>query len=213
MLTLSHRTVVYPGRACAALDDVSFALSEGERVALIGANGAGKSTLLKALAAAAQPQADGTPQAAFVPPDDPVELALACRDYVMLGRTPHLSAWRRPAAGDQAAVDAALAAVGGTAFAARRMDALSSGERRRMALALALATGAPILLLDEPTAHLDTTTRRAFYDLLRQSGRTLVMSVHEFPLPSDFFTRVVWLERGRIVAAGEPAAILARYLA
>lgn len=213
MLTLSHRTVAYPGSVHPALDDVSFALSEGERVALIGANGAGKSTLLKALAAAAQPQADGTPQAAFVPPDDPVELALSCRDYVMLGRTPHLSAWRRPAANDLAAVDAALEAVGGSAFAARRMDALSSGERRRMALALALATGAPVLLLDEPTAHLDTATRRAFYDLLRQSGRTLVMSVHEFPLPTGFFTRVVWLARGRIVAAGEPAAILARYLA
>lgn len=213
MLTLSHRTVVYPGRSCAALDDVSFALSEGERVALIGANGAGKSTLLKALSAVAQPQVDGTPQAAFVPPDDPVELALSCRDYVMLGRTPHLSAWRCPTADDQAAVDAALAAVGATAFAVRRMDALSSGERRRMALALALATEAPVLLLDEPTAHLDTTTRRAFYDLLRQSGRTLVMSVHEFPLPPGFFTRVVWLERGRIVATGDPAAILARYLA
>lgn len=213
MLTLSHRTVAYPGSVHPALDDVSFALSEGERVALIGANGAGKSTLLKALAAAAQPQADGTPQAAFVPPDDPVELALSCRDYVMLGRTPHLSAWRRPAANDLAAVDAALEAVGGSAFAARRMDALSSGERRRMALALALATGAPVLLLDEPTAHLDTATRRAFYDLLRQSGRTLVMSIHEFPLPTGFFTRVVWLARGRIVAAGEPAAILARYLA
>ena len=82
-----------------------------------------------------------------------------------------------------------------------------------MALALALATGAPVLLLDEPTAHLDVATRRAFYELLRRSGRTLVMSVHEFPLPVDFFTRIIWLEGGRIRADGDPATILSDYLA
>lgn len=213
MLAIEHQRITYPGCQQPALDDVSVTFSEGERVALIGSNGAGKSTLLKALAASAHPQKDGTPAIAFVPPDDPVALPLSCRDYVMLGRTPHLSAWWRPSAEDQAAVEAALSSVEGTFLSDRRMDAISSGERRRMALALALATGAPVLLLDEPTAHLDVATRRAFYELLRRSGRTLVMSVHEFPLPVDFFTRIIWLEGGRIRADGDPATILSDYLA
>jgi len=199
MLKVEHVTVNYPGAERPALDDVSFTLAEGERVALVGPNGAGKSTLLRELAFAVPPAADGTPRCALVPADDPAFLAIGGRDYVMLGRTPHLSAWRRPAPADEAAVDRALAAVAATALASRRLDELSSGERRRLALALALATEAPVLLLDEPTAHLDPEARSAFFELLRRTGRTLVMSIHEFPLPEGFFTRVVRLDGGKIV--------------
>ena len=198
MLSLHRHTLRYPGAERPALDEVSFTLAEGERVALVGPNGAGKSTLLRELAFSAPPAADGRLRCALVPADDPAYLAIGCRDYVMLGRTPRLSAWRRPSAEDERAVDSALAAVEATAFSARRLDALSSGERRRVALAMALATEAPVLLLDEPTAHLDREARTAFYELLRRTGRTLVMSIHEFPLPKDFFTRVVRLESGRV---------------
>lgn len=200
MISCLHRTVRYPGAARPALDDVSFSLAAGERVALVGPNGAGKSTLLRELALTTPPGADGLPRCALVPPDDPASLSLTGHDYVMLGRTPRLSAWRRPAAADEAAVERALAEAGATAFATRRLDAISSGERRRLALAFALATGAPVLLLDEPTVHLDVAAKTAFYEHLLTSRRTLVMSVHARVLPAGFFTRVVHLEEGRIVS-------------
>lgn len=198
MIELRHFTCRYPGAQRPALDDVSFALAEGERVALVGANGAGKSTLLRALAEAAPPLANGLPRCALVPPDDPADLALTGHDFVMLGRTPHLSAWRRPSPADESAVAQALVAVGATAFVRRRLDTLSSGERRRLALALALATEAPVLLLDEPTAHLDAEATAAFYALLKATGRTFVLSTHAWPLPAGLFTRCVRLAHGKI---------------
>lgn len=228
MLELAHRTVFFDprragARACApgecppegarvALCDVSLAVAPGERVAVIGPNGAGKTTLLGELARAADVEADGTPGCVFVPSDDEPMPALTVRDYVMLGRTPRLSAWRRPAPADEAAVDAAMASVGAEALARRRMDALSSGELRRASIAFALATGAPALLLDEPTAHIDAAGRAAFFDLLRRIGRTIVMTIHEFPLPRGFFTRAVLLREGRIDADGAPAEVMSRYL-
>ena len=210
MLAISHRTVEYGRRA--ALDDVSLAVNDGERVAVIGPNGAGKTTLLKALAEAAGKTESGAPGCAFVPSDEGQVPSFSGRDYVMLGRTPHLSAWRRPGSADEAAVDRAIASVGAEALARRRVDTLSSGELRRLSLALALATGAPALLLDEPTAHIDAAGRAAFFDLLRRIGRTIVMTMHDFPLPRGFFTRAVLLRAGRLEADGPPAEVLARYL-
>jgi len=209
MLTLEHRTVRFGAHV--ALDDVSLTVRNGERVALVGPNGAGKTTLLDALFASGG--ADGRPRCASVPADEGAPPALRVRDYVMLGRTPYLSAWRRPAPADEAAVDRALAAVGAAHLADRRVDALSSGERRRLAVALALATEAPALLLDEPGAHVDARGRRELFDLLARTGRTVVMSIHEFPLPDGFFTRAVLLVEGRVVADGAPAAVVRRYFA
>jgi iron complex transport system ATP-binding protein len=228
MLELAHRTVFFGhgragARVCAsgetppegsrvALCDVSVSIAVGERVAVIGPNGAGKTTLLRELASAAGAGEDGVPRCVFVPSHDVSPPALTVRDYVMLGRTPRLSAWRRPAPADDAAVDSAIASVGAAALAGRRMDALSSGELRRASIAFALATGAPALLLDEPTAHVDAAGRVAFFDLLRRIGRTIVMTIHEFPLPRGFFTRAVLLRAGRIVADGGPAEVMSRYL-
>lgn len=205
MLELVHCTVKYG--SVVALDDVSLRVATGERVAVCGPNGAGKSTLLRALldAALAQPPPvrGAPPPAVFVPQEPPEELdvSLAAHDYVMLGRTPYLSAWRRPSAADERAVAAALSAVGLGGFGARRLGALSGGERRRLALALALASGAPALLLDESTAHFDPSACAAICARLAATGRTVVMAIHARPLPAGFFTRLVELEKGRIAGA------------
>lgn len=207
MLEIRNKTVRYEG--VVALEDVTLHVGKGERIAVCGANGSGKSTLLRALldAALQTPRAKGqAPSTIFVPQDMPTELELSmtAHDYVMLGRTPYLSAWRRPAATDEAAVAAALASVGLADFASRRLNAVSGGERRRLALALALASGAPVLLLDESTAHLDPRCRREIFDLLAKTDRTIVMSIHEFPLPQGVFTRLLFLENGRIGADCAP---------
>lgn len=202
MLALVHCTVRYGG--VAALDDVTLRIAPGERVAVCGPNGAGKSTLLGALldaALAAAPPARGAPPpAVFVPQEPPAELdlSLSAHDYVMLGRTPYLSAWRRPAAADERAVRAALDAVGLAGDARRRLGALSGGARRRLALALALASEAPALLLDEATAHFDPSAGAAACARLAATGRTVVMAIHARPLPAPFFTRVVEMAQGRI---------------
>lgn len=204
MLELVGCTVRYGD--VVALDGVTLRVAPGERVAVCGPNGAGKSTLLRALLdaalAAATPARGAPPPAVFVPQEPPSELdlSLSAHDYAMLGRTPYLSAWRRPSAADERAVAAALDAVGLAGFARRRLAALSGGERRRLALALALASEAPALLLDEATAHVDPDGLREILAALAQTGRTVVMSIHARPLPDGFFTRVVTLERGRIAA-------------
>lgn len=197
MPEIRNRTVRY-GQVV-ALDDVTFAVNPGERVAVIGPNGSGKTTLLRALSG---------PGTAVVPQSVPTDLALRCRDFVMLGRTAHLSAWRAPSRADEEAVDRALAAVDAADLAARRMDAISGGERQRLAIALALATEAPVLLLDEPAAHLDFRRRDELMALLARLDRTVVMTTHELPFDTDFFTRAVLLAHGRVVAQGVPAEVL-----
>ena len=200
-----------------ALDNVSVRIAEGERVAVVGPNGAGKTTLLKALGdnaagtAALHDSAAGTAalhSVAVVPQTLPADLHLVARDFVMLGRTAHLSAWRSPSRADEEAVDRALAAVDATDLAGRRMDAVSGGERQRLALALALATEAPCLLLDEPVAHLDFRRRDELFSLLARLGKTILMALHELPFDTDFFTRVILMSAGRIVADGTPDEVL-----
>ena len=197
MRELVEKTVRY-GQVV-ALDGVSVRIAPGERVAVAGPNGAGKTTLLKAL------RADDT---AVVPQTIPADLPLRARDFVMLGRTASLSPWRAPSRADEEAVDRALAATDTTTLAGRRMDAVSGGERQRLALALALATEAPYLLLDEPTAHLDFRRRDELFALLARLGRTVVMAIHELPFDTDYFTRVILMSAGRIVADGAPDDVL-----
>lgn len=206
MLKLAGKTVRY-GRVT-ALDGVTLRIADGARVAVTGPNGAGKTTLLKALAAAARVSGARRPAVAVVPQDIPATLALTVREFVMLGRTAHLSPWRAPSRDDTAAVDAALAATDTAALAARRLNAVSGGERQRLALALALATEAPCLLLDEPAAHLDFRRRDDLFDLLARTGKTVVAVVHDLPFDTAFFTRVILLSGGRIVADGAPDAVL-----
>lgn len=190
-----------------ALDNVSVRIAEGERVAVVGPNGAGKTTLLKALCDNAAETAT-LHSAAVVPQTLPADLHLVACDFVMLGRTAHLSAWRAPSRADEEAVDRALAAVDATDLAGRRMDAVSGGERQRLALALALATEAPCLLLDEPVAHLDFRRRDELFALLARLGKTILMALHELPFDTDFFTRVILMSAGRIVADGTPDEVL-----
>lgn len=201
MRELTDMTVRY-GKIV-ALDNISVRIADGERVAVAGPNGAGKTTLLKALGGSRS-----CATVAVVPQTIPADLPLRARDFVMLGRTARLSPWRAPSRADEAAVDRALAAVDAAALAGRRMDAVSGGERQRLALAMALATEAPCLLLDEPAAHLDFRRRDELFALLSRLGKTVVMAIHELPFDTDFFTRVILMSAGRIVADGAPDDVL-----
>ncbi len=202
MRELVQKTVRYG--SVVALDGVSLRIGDGERVAVAGPNGAGKTTLLKALGMTGVSPV----QTAVVPQTIPADLPMLARDFVMLGRTANLSPWRAPSRADEEAVDRALAAVDAVSLAGRRVDAVSGGERQRLALAMALATEAPCLLLDEPTAHLDFRRRDELFALLSRLGKTVVMAIHELPFDTDFFTRVLLMSAGRIVADGAPGDVL-----
>ena len=193
MISLENKTVKFGG--ITALDGVSLSVGEGERVAVVGPNGAGKTTLLKELA-----KTGASSRVAVLPQDIPPDLPLEAREYVMLGRTRFLSPWKRPSEEDEAAVTRAMESVGALDLAGRRMDEISGGERQRLALAMALASGAEVLLMDEPVSHLDLRRKREFYALIEKLPMTIVASLHELPPP--VFTRAVLMSEGRIVADG-----------
>lgn len=206
MLEITNKTIRY-GQGI-ALDGVSLRIDDGERVAVVGPNGSGKTTLLKALAASGNLPAHTPPAVAVLPQTISDELPIAVHDFVMLGRTARLSAWHAPSPDDEAAVACALEAVDAAGFAGRRMDAVSGGERQRLMLAMALATEAPCLILDEPVAHLDFRRRDELFALLGRLGKTILMALHEIPFDTGFFTRVILMASGRIVADGNPERVL-----
>jgi iron complex transport system ATP-binding protein len=204
------------------LDGLSLAVQGGQWLAIVGPNGAGKSTLLAVLAGLRKPDAghvrlQGRPWADWPARDRARALAwlaqhgeaegeIAARDVVGLGRLPRHGLLGTPDAADHAAVAAALAETATTPFAERRLSALSGGERQRVLLARALAVQAGVLLLDEPTTHLDAPHQRALCRGLQAraaAGVAVVTVLHDLnlALAAD---RIAVLAQGRLVADGAP---------
>ena len=210
------------------LEGVSLAVGAGEVVALLGRNGAGKTTLLRVAAGILRPRAgrvlvEGEDLArlavraaarlvAGVAQDDAIEFAFTVRDVVALGRYAHRTALGPEGAGDRAAVEEALAVTGLADLAARPVTELSGGERRRASLARCLAQDAAVMLLDEPTAHVDLGHETRILDTVRDRARTrgkaVVAALHDVNLAATFADRIVLLEGGRVAAQGTPDAVL-----
>jgi iron complex transport system ATP-binding protein len=219
-------TVAYRGRP--VLRDVSLTIDPGERLAVIGPNGAGKSTLLRALAGLVEPAAgrvelSGTPLAeldrlaiarrlAVVPQLPLLPFSTTVEQVVALGRLPHEHPIRGMRPADRAAVAEAIERVGVGHLMGRDARELSLGERQLVLLAMAVAQDAPILVLDEPTVHLDLRHQVEVMELLGElnarKGTTIVAVLHDLGLASHFFERLVLLEAGRVVADGSPSDVL-----
>ena len=130
----------------------------------------------------------------------------------MLGRTPHADAFTGATPDDRAAVAQALVVTETQGFAERPVTTLSGGEKARVALARALATQAPVLLADEPTAALDPRHQLVVMELLRnaaRNGNAILAIMHDLTLAARFADRVLVMNEGRIVAGGAPAEALA----
>jgi iron complex transport system ATP-binding protein len=205
------------------VDGVSLSLHPGQWVALVGPNGAGKSTLLQLLAGLlpaeaggvallGRPLADWPPREratrmAWLAQQGEVEAELPARSLVELGRLPRHGLLGAPDAADAAAVARVMAETETAALAGRRLSELSGGERQRVLVARALAVEAPVLLLDEPVAHLDAPHQIALLRGLRQrarDGAAVAVVLHDLnlALAAD---RVLLMARGRLVADGAPA--------
>ena len=211
------------------LRDVTLRAHPGEFVALLGANGVGKTTLLRTIAGLHPPSAgdvllDGRNVAelpnrsralavAYVLAEDADIDDILVADTVRIGRYAFHPWWEWGAtAHDDDAVERALRAADLQALAQRRVRSLSTGERQRVWLALALAQESPVLLLDEPTSHLDVRVAHAILQLLRaqtREGKTIVCAMHDLNEAAAYADRIVLLGDQRVLADGAPENVLA----
>jgi iron complex transport system ATP-binding protein len=201
---------------------VDLEVAAGECWVVIGPNGAGKTSLLRLLAGILPPshghvelQGSSTDRnrretarrIAYVPQLRPLSVPLSVEEVVLSGRYPYLDAWQwAPAASDRAAIDHALDLVGLTSLRDRSVDRLSGGERQAVYIAAALAQEAEILILDEPTTHLDPRHQRDIARLvgrLRDDGRHgLVVATHDLAFGAALADHALALSRGAVFARG-----------
>lgn len=210
------------------LDGVSFRVAPGDVVAVIGPNGSGKTTLLRVIARAVAPQAGGVyldgrdvhrmaPGAvarslAVVQQDLPAEVGFPVEEMVALGRLPHAVGLSGEGPADWAAVARALEQTGTARLAQRPFDRLSGGERQKVTLARALAQEPRVLLLDEPTAHLDIHHQLEVMDLLlglaEKQELTVLAVFHDLNLAAAYADYCILMGGGTIQAIGPPAEVL-----
>ncbi len=207
-----------------ALDAVDLEAVPGQTVGLVGPNGSGKTTLLRALYRSLDPDVgwvslDGEDiqrmgprqvarRVAVVAQEEPAHLPITVREMVMLGRSPHLSAWQGYGARDHQLTTAALRRVGAEGLAGRSFATLSGGEKQRVLIARALAQEVCHLLLDEPTNHLDVHYQHQVLGLVRSLPVTTVVVLHDLNLAARYCDHLVLLDGGRVVANGAPHDVL-----
>lgn len=226
MLKINNLSVFYGNRKI--LDNINLEVNSGEIVALIGPNGAGKSTLIRSISGVI-PVQSGTvtangkeitsldsmqrareiavvPQAVSLPP------AFTAWETVLLGRTPHLNFLGQASAKDEAIARQALEQVDAGHLAEHRMDEISGGEQQRVLLARALTQDTSILLMDEPTAHLDIRHQIDLLKLVKQQVKeknlTVLVALHDLNLASMFADRIAIVQNGVLCVAGSPQETL-----
>lgn len=229
-LRLSHVSVAYGPRR--ALQEVDLEVSRGEFLALTGPNGSGKSTLLRAALGLVAPtigsvELFGTPlqrlsirerahRVAWVPQEEPLREDVPLSRYVLYGRYAAHGTFGRETEADRTLVASALHEVGLADRGTDGVFSLSGGERQRAVLARALSQGAPLVLLDEPTTHLDIGHQLDLLHrvraLVRDRGLTAVAALHDLNLAARFADRIVVLARGRCVADGSANEVLSSEL-
>lgn len=221
------REVTFRYRSGKGLVGVSFSVAPGERVGVVGPNTAGKSTLLRLLSKVLAPHRGAVlihgrdvsrvgrlalaREVAVVPQDFHVAFPFSVGDVVLMGRYPHATsgAW---GAHDRAVAREAMETVGIADLADRRVDEVSGGERQLVSLARALAQEPSVLLLDEPTAHLDLRHQRDVVEtVFARTGdraRTMVLVSHDLNLAAEHCDRLLLLADGTVQAFGTPKEVI-----
>ena len=226
MLDIQDLTVSYGKKT--VLNKVSLTVSPGEVLGLIGPNGAGKSTLIRAVSGVVPKRAGGicwkeqdlnnlSPSQrarilAVVPQARQLGGAFSVEQTVMMGRTAYMNWLGQPQEEDDEQVRLAMEKTNTTQLAHRRVAELSGGEQQRVLLARALAQTTPVLLLDEPTTHLDLQHQVSLLSLVRklahENGLAALMALHDLNQVSLYADRVALVVEGKLKVVGKPEEVL-----
>ncbi|MCI1692852.1 ABC transporter ATP-binding protein [Aneurinibacillus aneurinilyticus] len=210
------------------VEELNLKIPEGKITALVGANGSGKSTILKAMARILQPKTgtvylDGkaihkqatkkvAQQLAILPQNPEAPAGLTVTELVSYGRFPHQKGFNTVKEEDRRMISWAITVTGMNDFAERAVDNLSGGQRQRAWIAMALAQGTSILLLDEPTTFLDMAHQLEVLKLLKklneEESRTIIMVVHDLNHASRFADHVVAIKKGKVIEEGAPDEVM-----
>jgi iron complex transport system ATP-binding protein len=227
MIALQAREIHFCYDKTQVIRGVSMSLKQGEFLGIIGPNGAGKSTMLRILCGILKPN-QGTVELlgeelsnqshkviaqkiAFVPQETHFTLDFPVNDIVRMGRYPYQRPFQREDLADHSAVDYALEAANVAGLCKRPVNSLSSGERQRVVIARALAQSPSILLLDEPTSHLDLHHQFAIMELLKRlnaDGISIAVVHHDLNLASLYCQNLVLMDNGTIHDEGKPNDLL-----
>ena len=210
------------------LRKVSFELRPGEVLGILGPNGCGKTTLLKNLNRNLTPHGgcvllDGSDieemtkkdiarKVASVPQSNEIRFAFTVREIVEMGRMPFQESFRGNSSADESIVDEALRKTGIEGMASRYINTMSGGERQRVIIARALAQTPSIILMDEPTLHLDISMQFDVLDLVhslsRSEGLSVVIVSHDLPMVARYCDRIILIHGKEVYATGTPMEVL-----
>jgi iron complex transport system ATP-binding protein len=211
-----------------AITGISFAISDGEFVGLVGPNGSGKSTVVRVMTRVLRPRAgkvvvdgrdifrmsaiEAARRIAVVPQDSSYHFDYSVLEIVLMGRSPRMARFAIEGGRDYAAAERALRLTGIAHLARRPVTDTSGGERQRVAIARALAQEPELLVLDEPTAHLDIAHQIEVLDLVRALNReqrvAVVVVMHDLNLAAQYCGRMLLLHQGRLLAEGPPQEVI-----
>ncbi len=226
MINLSQVSFSYNEKP--VLHHIDIVVEDGEMVALLGPNGCGKTTLIKLAAGVLRPnkgeiylngsrlnsfkRREVAQQVAVVPQQFFIPFAFTLREVVLLGRTPFLKAFSDETSSDGQVVEDAMDLVGIDNLKERYFNELSGGERQKAVLAMALAQEPKLLLLDEPTAHLDINHQVEIIELVqtlnRENRLTVIAAMHDLNIAALYFDRLILLKDGCVFADGRPDEVL-----
>lgn len=228
MMDIKDLKFIYSKKS--VLDGVTFEIKQGEILGILGLNGCGKTTLLKNLNKNLEPDSGAimlgdddlselskrsiAQQVAVVPQGNEIKFAFTVNDIVSMGRIPFLSTFSGESSEDLKIIDDAIAMTGLEEYRDRHINTMSGGERQRVIIARALAQTPEIILMDEPTLHLDINTQFEVLDLVyklsREKGLTVVIVSHDLPMVARYCDRIIMLKDKKIFAMGKPEDILTK---
>lgn len=228
MFAIEINNIEFGYRESLVLKGISFNIEKGEFISIIGPNGSGKSTLLKTLNNLYVPKGgiifvdgeeidnykkkDLAKKIAMVPQDTAIDYEFTVEDIVLMGRNPYKGRFQKDTEDDYKIVYEAMERTNTLYLKDRLITEISGGERQRVIIAKALAQKPSIILLDEPTSHLDINHQMDILNLLKtlneEKGTTIILVIHDINLASRYSDKIVLINQGKVQGIGTPEEVI-----